>query len=219
MLGFGPQRRRGDPGTDGTIPPLPIPRCLKSLAQLGTVRSVGERPRVARSDINGDFSIGGTTTFVNTNSGLTGDVTGDLTTALATIPGVTFIPKRDGRYPDVSAFGITAIRTDHPQWDWIWRERPRDGFNAGVVTSTYDPGKGGFAGIQTSLRMQGGNNLSTIDPHDVRRAVAPVDDADRVTTLNAVQPASRERHRSPDRSCSITFSMRRHFSSSAERAD
>ena len=36
---------------------------------------------------------------------------------------------------------------------------PRDGFRVGVVTSSYDPSRGGFAGIQTTLRMQGGTNL------------------------------------------------------------
>ena len=55
-------------------------------AQLGAVRSVGERPKVARSDVSGGFSIGGQTSFVNPNNGLTGDLTGDLTLALTTLP-------------------------------------------------------------------------------------------------------------------------------------
>jgi hypothetical protein len=42
---------------------------------------------------------------------------------------------------------------------------PRDGFRVGVVSASYDPGRGGFAGVQQSLRMQPGNNTITRSTH------------------------------------------------------
>ena len=107
MLGFAPQRRVVSRLPDGSMPVVEF-KLSQVAAQLGAVRSVGERPRAVRSDVGGDFSVGGQTSFVNPNNGLTGDLTGDLTLALTTIPGVTLIPSATGGLPTVSAFGITG---------------------------------------------------------------------------------------------------------------
>jgi hypothetical protein len=42
---------------------------------------------------------------------------------------------------------------------------PRDGFRLAVISSSYDPSRGGFAGVQLSLRMQPGNNTVTRSTH------------------------------------------------------
>jgi len=84
-------------------------------------------------------------------------VTGDLTTALATIPGVTFIPSATGGIPTVSAFGYrranspSSMGLDLARASARWVQRRRRDVDVHP--------QGGIAGIQTSLRMQGGNNL------------------------------------------------------------
>jgi hypothetical protein len=159
MLGFAPQRRVVSRLPDGSMPVVEF-KLSQVAAQLGAVRSVGERPRAVRSDVGGDFSVGGQTSFVNPNNGLTGDLTGDLTLALTTIPGVTLIPSATGGLPTVSAFGITGDQNGMIlNGMGFGGNVPRDGFRVGVVTSSYDPSRGGFAGIQTTLRMQAGTNL------------------------------------------------------------
>lgn len=158
-LGHAPQRRTVTRAADGSIPVLEF-KMVQVAAQLGAVRSVGERPKTYRTDVNGDQSVGGQTTYMGLSNGLTGDLTGDLTSALSTIPGVTIIPSATGGLPTVSAFGI-----DGGQNGLILNGMgfggsvPRDGFSMAVVTSTYDPSKGGFAGIQQSLRMTSGSNF------------------------------------------------------------
>src|SRR6185503_16907631 len=99
-----------------------------------------------RSEVQGDAGVGGQANYVNLSGGLTGDVTGDLTSALASIPGITLTPSATGGLPSVSAFGFGG-------------SVPRDGFSLGVVTATYDPSRGGFAGVQQSLRMSSGSNF------------------------------------------------------------
>jgi hypothetical protein len=145
MLGFAPQRRVVSRLPDGSMPVVEF-KLSQVAAQLGAVRSVGERPKAVRSDVNGDFSVGGQTSFVNPNNGLTGDLTGDLTLALTTIPGVTLIPSATGGLPTVSAFGITGDQNGMVlNGMGFGGNVPRDGFRVGVVTSSYDPSRGGFA--------------------------------------------------------------------------
>lgn len=158
MLGHAPQRRIVTRGADGTFAPLEF-KLGTVAATLDAVRSVGERPKTARSEVAGDNSIGGTTTFVSPNNGLIGDFTGDLSAALATIPGITIIPSATGDLPTISAFGITGGNSTALNGMSFGGNVPRDGFRVAVVSSTYDPSKGGFAGIQTSVRMNAGSNL------------------------------------------------------------
>lgn len=165
MLGYGPQRRTITRGADGTVPRADF-KLSQVAAALGAVRSVGERPKVARSDVGFDNSVGGTTSFVSTSNGLTGDFTGDLTLALSTIPGITVIPSATGGLPQVSAYGITGDQNGLIlNGLGFGGSIPRDGFRTGVVTSSYDPSRGGFAGIQTSVRMTPGTNLVQRNVH------------------------------------------------------
>ena len=160
MLGYAPQRRVVKRGADGNIPPVDF-KLAQVAAQLGGVRTVGERPRVARSDASGDQSVGGQTTFANTNNGLVGDLTGDLTAALANVPGITIIPSTTGGLPTVSAFGVSGDQNGLLlNGMGFGGSVPRDGVRAAYVTSSYDPSRGGFAGIQTTLRLAAGSNYA-----------------------------------------------------------
>ena len=159
MLGYGPQRRVVARGADGSIAPLTF-KMSQVATQLGAVRSVGERPRPPRSEVRGDAGVGGEANYVNLSGGLTGDVTGDLTSALASIPGITLTPSATGGLPSVSAFGIGGDQNSLVlNGLGFGGSVPRDGFSLGVVTATYDPSRGGFAGVQQSLRMNSGGNF------------------------------------------------------------
>jgi len=165
MLGYGPQRRTVSRRPDGTLPAVDF-KMTPVAAQLGAVRSVGERPKTFRSDVNGDFSTGGTTSYQNLSNGLTGDVTGDLTSVLSTLPGIAVTPSATGGTPTVSAFGIGSDQNGLVlNGMGFGAQVPRDGFRLAVVSSSYDPGRGGFAGVQLSLRMASGNNTTTRSTH------------------------------------------------------
>src|SRR6185503_2735116 len=165
MLGYAPQRRVVTRGADGKIPDLQF-KMSQVAAQLGAVRSVGERPRPPRSEAQGDAGVGGTQTFTSLSNGLTGDVTGDLTAALATIPGITITPSATGGLASVSAFGIPGEQNSITlNGLGFGGNVPRDGFSMSVVSASYDPSKGGFAGVQQSLRMQSGSNFITRSIH------------------------------------------------------
>lgn len=165
MLGYAPQRRTITRRADGTLPQVDF-KMTPVAAQLGAVRSVGERPKTMRSEITGDFSTGGTTSYQSLSGGLTGDVTGDLTAILSTLPGITVIPSATGGTPTVSAFGIGSDQNGLLlNGMGFGAQVPRDGFRLAVISSSYDPSRGGFAGVQLSLRMQPGNNTVTRSTH------------------------------------------------------
>lgn len=165
VLGYGPQRRTVARRSDGTLPAIDF-RMTPVAAQLGAVKSVGERPKTVRSDINGDGSTGGTTSYQSLSTGLTGDMTGDLTSVLSTLPGIAVTTSATGGTPTVSAFGIGSDQNGLVlNGMGFGAQVPRDGFRLAVVSSSYDPGRGGFAGVQLSLRMESGNNTTTRSTH------------------------------------------------------
>ena len=164
MLGQAPQRRTVSRRPDGTMPAVDF-KMSPVAAQLDAVRSVGERPKAARSDASGDFSVGGTTSFQSASSGLSGDVTGDLSALMATLPGISVTPNVDGSL-SISAFGIGGDQNGLVLNGMNFGAQvPRDGFRVAVISASYDPGRGGFAGVQQSLRMQPGNNTITRSTH------------------------------------------------------
>ena len=164
MLGHAPQRRVVTRNADGTMPRVDF-KMMPVAAQLGAVRSVGERPKPPRSDASGAFSIGGTTSYESASNGLSGDVTGDLTSALSTLPGISVTPSIDGTI-SVSAFGIGSDQNGLVLNGMNFGAQvPRDGFQLAVVSATYDPGRGGFAGVQQSLRMSPGSDIVTRSAH------------------------------------------------------
>ncbi len=164
MLGQAPQRRTITRRADGTMPEVDF-KMSPVAAQLGAVRSVGERPKAARSDARGDGGIGGSTSYVSTSNGLSGDVTGDLSALLATLPGVSVTSNIDGSI-SISAFGVGSDQNGLVLNGMNFGAQvPRDGFRVAVVTATYDPSRGGFAGVQQSLRMTPGNNTISRSTH------------------------------------------------------
>src|SRR5512146_32498 len=164
MLGHAPQRRVVTRNADGTMPRIDF-KMMPVAAQLGAVRSVGERPKPPRSDASGAFSIGGTTSYESASNGLSGDVTGDLTSALSSLPGTSVTPSIDGTI-SVSAFGIGSDQNGLVLNGMNFGAQvPRDGFQLAVVSATYDPGRGGFAGVQQSLRMSPGSDIVTRSAH------------------------------------------------------
>jgi len=164
MLGQAPQRRTVARRPDGTMPEVSF-KMSPVAAQLDAVRSVGERPKATRSDANGDFSVGGTTSYQSASSGLSGDVTGDLSALMATMPGISVTQNIDGSL-SISAFGIGGDQNGLVLNGMNFGAQvPRDGFRVAVVSASYDPGRGGFAGVQQSLRMQPGNNTITRSTH------------------------------------------------------
>jgi Carboxypeptidase regulatory-like domain len=164
MLGQAPQRRTVSRRPDGTMPEMNF-KMSPVAAQLDAVRSVGERPKAVRSDANGEFSVGGSVTYQSASSGLSGDVTGDLSALLATLPGVSVTTNVDGSI-SISAFGIGSDQNGLVLNGMNFNASvPRDGFRVAVVTASYDPGRGGFAGVQQSLRMTPGNNTISRSTH------------------------------------------------------
>ena len=157
MLGQRPQRRTVTRRSDGSMPTVDF--TMRPIAtQLAAVRSVGERPKAARSDAQGDISIGGTATLQSLSNGLSGDVTGDLSALLVTLPSVSVTPNIDGSL-SISAFGVGSDQNGLVlNGVNFGAQVPRDGFRVGVVSASYDPGRGGFAGVQQTLRMQPGTN-------------------------------------------------------------
>jgi hypothetical protein len=165
MLGYAPQRRTiARQGVD-TIPAVDF-KLVQVATQLGAVRSTGARPKPARSEVGGDFTPGASNNYVDLSRGLTGDVTGDLTAALSMIPGVTVTPSATGGLPTVTAFGQTPDQNSTVLNGLVFGgSPPRDGFSVNVVSSTYDPAKGGFSGVQLSLRMNSGSNFLSRTVH------------------------------------------------------
>jgi hypothetical protein len=119
---------------------------------------------------------GATARTLDLTSGLSGDFTGDLASALAWIPGVFASP--GGTLRDASIFGLGGAdngRTLNGQTAQ-GGALPRDGLTHSVRLSTYDPRQGRFAGAVITSEMQSGSFIQ-------RRS-------GRVTFQPGVQPAA-----------------------------
>lgn len=164
VLGYAPQRRTiTRRGTD-TLPAVDF-KLVPVATQLGAVRTTGERPKPPRSDATGDFTPGASNNYVNVANGMTGDVTGDLATALSMVPGVTVTPSATGGLPTVTAFGQTADQNSVVlNGLGFGGTPPRDGFSVNVVSATYDPSRA-VGAVQLSLRLTPGSNYLTRSVH------------------------------------------------------
>lgn len=164
MLGYAPQHRSVSRRADNTLPLVDFTMSPVATT-LGATRTVAQRPRAARSDVNGDYSIGGATNYASLSNGLTGDVTGDPTSMLATLPGIMVTPSETG-LPTVSAFGVGSDQNGLVLNGMGFGALvPRDGFRLALISSSYDPSHGGYAGVQLSLRMFSGNNTISRSLH------------------------------------------------------
>lgn len=164
MLGYAPQRRQVAREGDKEIPAVDF-KLAQVAANLNAVRSTGQRPKPVRSEVSGEFTPGANVSYQSLGGGLSGDMTGDLTAGLSTLPGITVTPNATG-LPTISAFGVDGGQNSTVlNGLGFGGQPPRDGFYVGVVQSTYDPSRGGFAGVQLALRMASGNNLVSRTVH------------------------------------------------------
>ena len=127
--------------------------------QLATVAVRAVRPRVQRSDAD---RVGvGEAGRENLTGTLGGDLTGDVTSAMGAVPGLLVVPDPNGGLPTISAFGLNGDQNSLTLNGMNVGAGgvPRDGLVLRVATSTYDAGRGGFSGVQTSLRLPSGTNF------------------------------------------------------------
>jgi hypothetical protein len=148
-------------------------RLLRTMQGLAPVRAQAQRPKPPRSDQQSDVTPGQpgrllNSYTVNRADGLTGDMSGDLIAALATLPGVTVIPDASGGAPTVSVFGLggdqNAITLNGMAFgssgaDSPMGSLPRDGFSFQALPATYDPGRGGFTGLLVNARLPRGTSV------------------------------------------------------------
>jgi hypothetical protein len=134
-------------------------KLARASVMLGGVRTLAARPKPVRTDAVSESSVGGSVSYAALSNGLTGDLTGDLTSALLPNAGLTITPSATGGGPTVSAFGVPSEQNSLILNSLAFKGSvPRDGFRLGVVSSTYDPSRGGFSGVQFALRMDQGSN-------------------------------------------------------------
>jgi len=135
-------------------------KLTQAVQQLAPVTTMAQRQRPTRSDREGT-GAGEAGSATVAGGGLTGDLTGDLTAAMATIPGLLITPDATGGLPTISAFGLSADQNALTLngMNFGAGSIPRDGLTVRVAQSTYDPGRGGFSGVQTSLRLPSGGNM------------------------------------------------------------
>jgi hypothetical protein len=161
--GFAPSRKPASrqPADTGAI--VVDFRLTFQAQAISGVRSQATRAKPTGSDIGSDFSPGSQVSFSQLSGGLSGDISGDLTAALSMIPGLTVIPDPNGGLPTISAFGLGGDQNTFTLNGMRFggSQVPRGGVSLGVVTSSYDPSYGGFAGARASLRFRSGSN--TID--------------------------------------------------------
>ena len=134
-----------------------------SVQRLATTTVRAQRPRATRSDREG-AGVGEPGSVAVAATGLTGDLTGDIAAAMATIPGISITPDANGGLPVISAFGLSGSDNSLTLngMNFGAGSIPRDGVQLRVAQSTYDPSRGGFSGVQTILRLpRGGNLIST----------------------------------------------------------
>lgn len=141
------------------------PRLSAAVSALGTVRVEARRSRPRRS-LDGDPTGAGVTGVDKTADGIVGavapDLAGDINAIALTVPGLT--PSADG----VTAFGMpgTANSTTINGLSFTGVGIPRDvQAKMRFSTSPWDPAKGSFAGVLSTIDVARGDNISTRTGH------------------------------------------------------
>jgi hypothetical protein len=159
-VGFAPVRRTLQFDRSDASRQIDI-RMTAAVTKLAAVRSTAPRSRPGRSETQNDGGVGGRVAYQNLSAPQTGELTGDLIATLAQLPGVTITPDASGESTAISVFGISGDQSSTVLNGLGFSGNlPRDGAQLGVVSSSYDPSRGGFAGIQLSLRLVAGTNLT-----------------------------------------------------------
>ncbi|MEO7360030.1 MAG: carboxypeptidase-like regulatory domain-containing protein [Gemmatimonadaceae bacterium] len=166
MLGFSPVTKTvqipreadGSINTDFQLAPV--------AQQLATAVVRAQRQRATRSDREG-AGVGEPGSIPAAASGLSGDLTGDIAAAMATVPGISITPDPNGGLPVISAFGLSGDQNSLTLngMNFGAGSIPRDGVTLRVAQSTYDPGRGGFSGVQTILRLPRGGDITAKGVH------------------------------------------------------
>ena len=166
LLGYAPVTKQAPGVASGEQYP-PVDFQLSSVAQrLATATVRAQRPRATRSDREG-AGVGEPGTIPVGGATVSGDLTGDITSAMATVPGILITPDPNGGLPIISAFGLSGDQNSLTLngMNFAAGSIPRDGLTLRVSQSTYDPGRGGFSGVQTALRLPRGGDITTYGVH------------------------------------------------------
>lgn len=159
LIGFVAQNKPApEPGADGSRPDLEfrLEQTVQRLAPV-TTRAVRTRPQRSDADRTGVGEAGRD----NLTGAIGGDLSGDIAAAMGTVPGLLIIPDPNGGLPGISAFGLSADQNSLTLNGMNFGAGgvPRDGLVLRVSQATYDPGRGGFSGVQTMLRLPSGSNF------------------------------------------------------------
>jgi hypothetical protein len=159
MLGFAPQTKQvAAPAAGAALQSVDfqLEFAAQTLAPVA-VKAVRQKPQRDR----GNTGVGEAGLTADLTTGMGGDVGGDLAAALGTVPGLLITPDPNGGLPAISAFGLSGDQNSLTLngMNFGAGSIPRDGLAVRVTTSTYDPGRGGFSGVQTNLRLASGANL------------------------------------------------------------
>ena len=154
--------------------------------QLGGIRIVAPRRRPSRTEGAFEVTPGSVGEAVDLSSDVSGDPAGGLASALSMVPGLLVTPSLIGGLPAISAFAAPADQSSVTLNSLFLdgADLPRDGLRARVVSSTYDPGKGGFSGVQVEVQLPSGGNLpgrrlhATAEPNILQWSPRPSATAD-----------------------------------------
>jgi carboxypeptidase family protein len=159
LIGFVAQTRQVPEPAAGTARPdvdFKLDATVQRLAAV-TTRAVRQRAQRSDADRTGVGEVGRD----NLAGGLGADLSGDIASAMATVPGLLITPDPNGGLPTISAFGLSGDQNSLTLngMNFGAGSIPRDGVVLRVSQSTYDPGRGGFSGVQTMLRLPAGSNF------------------------------------------------------------
>jgi hypothetical protein len=159
MVGYQPQQRTLLRASGGAFPRADF-TLTAVVSVLPASRTVAQRRRPTRSEHTGDASIGGATSLMSISGDATADLTGNTDDIVAALPFMTVTQTSTGE-PALSIFGLGAEQNATTMNGLPFASSlPRGAFGLAVVSSSYDAGKGGFAGAQLSMRLRQGEALS-----------------------------------------------------------
>ncbi|HEY4219480.1 MAG TPA: carboxypeptidase regulatory-like domain-containing protein [Gemmatimonadaceae bacterium] len=158
IVGFAPQGKPVPAAVNGARPDVDF--ILAPVAQqLAAVVSRATRPRADRADRD-RAEPGESGARADLTGAVGGDLSGDIAAAMGTVPGLIVTADPNGGLPTISAFGLSSSQNTLTLngMNFGGGSVPRDGLVLRVAQSTYDPGRGGFSGVQTVLRLPSGTN-------------------------------------------------------------
>jgi hypothetical protein len=161
MTGYKSERQRVLRAADGSMPPVAI-KLTSAIQKLATVKVESSRPIPDRPSLMSS-ETGESSRLADGVTGIVSpDLAGNLDATALTIPGIT---QAAG---GISAMGMgpSANTATLNGLAFSGSALPRDARTVTrIATSTYDPARGGFAGIETSVELEQGNLFSQRSAH------------------------------------------------------